>query len=189
MAETNKVRYGLSNIHIYPVQSETSQKITYGEAILIPGAVSMSIDPQGDANEFFADNIIYFAEYSNNGYEAELEIALIPEEFETKILGYEKDSNGAIVENVGAKPTNFALAFEFEGDKKKTRHILYYCSASRPKMEGKTVESKKDPQTDKLKLKVIPQPGTNNIKTKVLQGEKAYETFYAKPYEVTSLPG
>ena len=29
--EANKVRFGLSNVHIFPIQKEEADKLTYGE--------------------------------------------------------------------------------------------------------------------------------------------------------------
>lgn len=178
----NKVKYGLSNVHIFPVKSETLEEITYDEAFRLSGAVSLSLDPLGDNNTFYADDIAYFSEYSNNGYEGELEVALLNEDFETKVLGYEKDKNGAIIENVESKSKRFAMAFEFKGDKNKTRHIIYNASASRPKMESETQEEKTKINTDKLKFNAIPDP-SGCIKAKLSEGQEGYDNFYKSPYK------
>ncbi len=180
---SNKVKYGLSNVHIHPVKSESTSAVTYDSAFKLPGAVSLSLDPSGDSNSFFADDIPYYSEFSNNGYSVDFEVAMLNEDFETKILGYVKDTNGAIIENVNAISTAFAMSFEFKGDKKRTRHVLYYCKASRPKTESNTVEEKTKVSTDKLKFDALPHPVTGNIKAKLMQDQEGYETFHTKPYE------
>lgn len=179
--ENNKIRYGLKNVHIFPIESVSDTTITYGQVFKLPGAVSLSMDPSGDSNSFYADDVIYHNEFINNGYEGELEIAMINEDFETKILGCTKDENGAIIENVNATSKNFALTFEFKGDKKRVRHILYNVSASRPKFESATKEEKTKINTDKIKFKAIPDP-KGQIKAKQTEGSKGYETFYTKVY-------
>lgn len=65
----------------------------------IPGAVSISLDAEGDTSPFYADGIVYFRSVSNNGYSGDLEIALISEWFRTDILKEELDKNGVLVEN------------------------------------------------------------------------------------------
>ena len=47
------------------------------------------------------------------------------------------DDNGALVWPLAIRAP-FGMAFEFQGDKKATRHILYNVTASRPGMEGET---------------------------------------------------
>lgn len=185
-AEDNKIRYGLKNVHIFPVKKELENSIEYDEAFKLPGAVHLSMDPSGDNNPFYADDVIYHNEFTNNGYEGELEVAMINEDFETKILGCVKDKNGAIIENVDAAAKNFALAFEFKGDRKRVRHILYNVSASRPKFESATKEEKTKINTDKIKFTAIPDP-TGQIKAKVMEGAKGYDTFYTKVYSTEEL--
>ncbi len=179
----NKVRYGLKNVHIFPITNEDNNGVTeYGDVFKLPGAVSLSLDPAGESEAFYADDCIYDESSSNNGYEGELTVALISEEFETKILGYEKLSDGTVVEKSDARGAKFAMAFEFDGDKKKTRHILYKCIAQRPKVEGNTIEDKKTPQTEGFSFKAIPDI-QGLIKAKTQTGNNNYDAFYTAVYK------
>ena len=81
----NKVKFGLSNVHIAKITEQDGQ-ITYGIPIALPGAVSLTADPEGDTTPFYADNIKYYIAVANNGYTGELEIAMTPEEFLTEIF-------------------------------------------------------------------------------------------------------
>ena len=90
------------------------------------------------------------------GYDGDLELALIPESFRTDVLKEEADNNEVLVENAHSETAAFALLFEFDGDIRKIRHVLYNCSASRPKIEGKTNEESREVQTETLTIKARP---------------------------------
>ena len=62
--------------------------------------------------------------------------ALIPDSFKTDVLGYATDGDGALYEIQDVETKYFALLFQFEGDDKETRHVLYRCSATRPSISG-----------------------------------------------------
>ncbi len=95
--------------------------------------------------------LVWLATTSSN--EGNLELALIPESFRTDILKKTLDDNGVLVENSEVELESFALLFEFDGDQKHIRHVLYNCSASRPKIEGQTNEDTKEVQTETLSIK------------------------------------
>ena len=125
---------------------------------VIPGAVSLSLDAEGESSPFYADGIVYFRTYANNGYSGDLEIALIPEWFRTEILKELLDSNGVLVEKAdNTESVKFALLFEFDGDEHGIRHVLYNCAASRPSIESQTKEETSEPRTETLNLTADPR--------------------------------
>ena len=140
----NKVKYNLKNVHaakLTETDSDGTTTFSYAEPKAIPGAVSISLDAEGETSPFYADGIVYFRSVTNNGYSGDLEIALIPEWFRTEILQEKLDAKGVLVENSGVgESVKFALLFEFDGDVNAIRHVLYNCSASRPSIESETKE-------------------------------------------------
>jgi phi13 family phage major tail protein len=186
----NKVKFGLKNVH-YAVVTEAGGEVQYGTPKRIPGAVNLTLDAAGESVQFYADDSVYFEENTNDGYTGSLEIALIPDEFRVDVLGDELDANGALIENKNAKAKHFALMFEFDGDAKKMRHVLYYVLASRPSVSGSTRTNTKEPQTETLNITARPAPDTGDVKAKVPQGETPYNDFYTAVYlknAVTNTP-
>ena len=153
----NKVKYGLKNVHAAKLTEtivDGNTTYTYDTPKRIPGAVNMSLDAESESTPFYADNIVYFRSTTNNGYSGDLEIALVPEWFRKEILQEAKDSNGVFIEkSETGEPVHFALLFEFDGDVKAIRHVLYNCSVStRPTVESKTKEENIEPGTESLSI-------------------------------------
>lgn len=181
----NKVKFGLSNVHIAKI-TEADGVITYGTPFAMPGAVSLTAEPEGETTPFYADNIQYFVAVSNNGYSGDLEIAMTPQEFLTTILGQKVDTNGAIFESSDDINARFALMGEIEGDIKKRRFVYYDCTATRPSAEMNTIEDTKEPQTDTISITMTPRSTDHVIKAVIEPSETnqdIYDEFFEKVYE------
>ncbi len=187
----NKVKFGLSNVHIAKI-TEADGEITYGTPFAMPGAVSLTAEPEGETTPFYADNIQYYVAVANNGYTGDLEIAMTPKEFLTQILGQEEDTNGALFESSDDVNARFALMGEIEGDVKKRRFIYYDCTAARPSAEMNTVEDTKEPQTDTISITMTPRSSDKVIKAVIEPNETnqdVYDTFFTKVYEKNATAG
>ena len=159
---------------------------TYATPQAIPGEVSLSLDAEGDSSPFYADGIVYFRSYANNGYSGDLEIALIPEWFRTEILKEALDANGVLVEKSdNSENVKFALLFEFDGDERAIRHVLYNCAASRPSIESKTKEESIEPGTETLNLTADPR-ADGLVKSRT--GDTTSAETYAGWYESVYVP-
>jgi len=187
---SNKVKYNLKNVHAAVLTETVQDGVTtysYGTPQAIPGAVSISLDAEGNTNPFYADGIVYFRTVSNNGYSGDLELALIPEWFRTNILQEELDGNSVLVErsNIG-ESVKFALLFEFDGDAKCIRHVLYNCTAARPSIESKTKEDSIEPGTEKLTITADPRSdGLVKARTGDETTSTAYNAWYSAVYAIT----
>lgn len=187
----NKVKYGLKEVHYAVATIAADGTATYATPVAWPGAVSLSLEAQGDVTKFRADNIDYWVGRSNNGYEGELEAALIPDSFKTAVLGELTDTNGIKLEDADAATVPFALMFQFEGDDEATRHVMYNCTASRPSVAGATTEEEIEPQTETVSLTASSvyndDINKNVIKARCTYSDTAYATWFSAVYQATTL--
>jgi len=183
----NKIKYGLKNVHVALLTKGDDGTFTYGTPRAIPGAVSISLDAEGEMNPFYADNIVYFRTVSNNGYTGDLEIALIPDWFREEVLQEVKDSKGVLVETSNITDVQyFALLFQFEGDKKAVRHVLYNCTANRPTVESQTKEDTIEPNTETLSLTADPrEDGLVKARSGDDTNEDTYKNWFTRVYVPT----
>lgn len=184
---SNKVKYNLKNVHAAKLTETVTEGVTsysYATPQAIPGAVSITLDAEGDSSPFYADGIVYFRSYANNGYSGDLEIALIPEWFRTEILKEVLDTNGILVEKAdNAESVKFALLFEFDGNERAIRHVMYNCSASRPSIESSTKEETIEPGTETLSLTADPRED-GLVKSRIgdTTAKATYDGWYQSVY-------
>lgn len=183
----NKVKYNLKNVHAAKLTETVTNGVTafsYGTPKAIPGAVSISLDAEGESSPFYADGIVYFRSVTNNGYSGDLEMALIPEWFRTEILQEELDGKGVLIEkSSNSESVKFALLFEFDGDVNCIRHVLYNCTSSRPSIESETKEDTIEPGTEKLSITADPRSdGLVKARTGDTTDNGTYENWYKAVY-------
>lgn len=188
----NKIKYGLKNVYYAVATLDSDNAATYGTPVALPGAVSLSMEAQGESTILHADNIDYWVGGGNSGYEGDLELALIPDDFKADVLGYAEDSKGVMFEDMDAASVHFALLFQFEGDQKATRHVLYNCTATRPSVSSSTKEDSVEPGTESLSLTAKSIYDENLDKNIVKSESKAdtdstvYDGWFSAVYTATT---
>jgi phi13 family phage major tail protein len=191
----NRVKYGLKNVYYAPCTLDAvTNTATYTTPVAWPGAVSLSLDAEGNTTKFRADNVDYWVGQSNGGYSGDFESALIPDSFRTAILGdvVPEDNEGIMIEDAGAKTKYFALLFQFEGDESNTRHVMYKCSATRPSVSGTTTEEEIEPQTETLTLTATAIHNAaldkDIVKARCAESDTAYATWFSSVYQPVTEP-
>lgn len=190
MMSTNKVEFGLSNVH-YATYEIVNGEPVFDTPIPIPGAVTLTGEPAGENTPFYADNMIYYITKSNQGYEMTLSIARIPQQFAIDALGEELDETDGVIHEVADKQGKpFALLFQFEGDVKAIRHVLYNCSASRPSINGNTKTDTTEITPTELSLTASPIMigGKLLVKTKTTETtpQEVYNNWFNQVYTIAT---
>ena len=182
----NKVRFGLKNVHYASVTFDTDGTPTFGAPVAVPGAVSASLSKNGDTYVFYADDGSYFELGDNASYDGDVVMALIPDALRVLALGETMDGKNVLVEGANPQKGHFALLFEFTGDVKAIRHVLYNCTASQNTIEGQTKGENIEVQTEALTISAKALPNGGPVKAKTTDTTDA--TTYAGWYEAVHTP-
>lgn len=159
----SKVRFGISNAY-YALRTVTvngnTTTISYDTPVAWKGAVSISLEPQGANEPFYADNIVYYQSIANQGYEGEFETAMIPDDVYEKLFGQTLDSSSKVLtEKNTDEAKEFALLFQINTDSGDNRYVvLYNCKATRASIGSQTIEDSKTPQTQTVTISATPNP-------------------------------
>lgn len=181
----NKVKFGLTNVYYAPISESEDGAIAYGTPKRLLGGVNLSLAAQGESAEFYADNILFYATAANTGYQGDLEVARIPQSFREDILKDVLDEkSGILFENAAAEPAPFALLFQFDGDQRAVRHVMYHCTVTRPSVASQTTTNVKEPTTDTMTITAVPRSdgivkGSTTDKTPA----EVYDAWFKKVVE------
>lgn len=152
-----KVKFGLKNVYYAMLETDEDGNVTFGTPKRIPGAVNMTLSAQGETNKFYADNVAYYVAVANDGYQGDLEMALIPDDFRQDALGEKLDpTDKVLVENSNAESKPFALLYQVDNDQFPTRRLFFNCTAARPAENNGTTNNSKTPSTETLTLTAAP---------------------------------
>lgn len=183
MSKKNKVKFNICNVHYAILSTDDAGAVSFETPVPMPGAVSLSLDPNGEPSIFYADGYAYYTISNNMGYDGDLELAMVPESFRTDVLKEALDSNKVLLEDASVETERFALLFEFDGDVKKIRHVLYNCSAARPTIESSTNEEEIEVQTETLSITASPlASGYVKARTSDNTIEASYNNWYKQVY-------
>lgn len=183
-----KVKYGLKNAY-YAVAtiSTTDGTATYGTPVRLPGAVSISLEPTGENTKFYADDVAYYTAPGAAGYQGDLTLAMVPDEFRKDCLGEVEAISGVLVEEGNAAPKEFALLFEFTTDENAIKHALYNCTAKRPSVAGNTKGESTEVSTEVLTItaSTVHNATLNKdiVKAKADSTATCYSAWYTTVYQ------
>lgn len=162
------IKFNIKNVHYAKATEDDLGNITYETPVPLPGAVSLTLSPEGDKNVVYADGIKWYVAVSNQGYSGSLENVILPDKFRTEILGEKEDETAhVLVEDARVEPGTFALLFQIDrSDGTPTLFIFYNCTATRPSTEAETDTATKTNKNDTLSLDAAPtQQGYVRVKT------------------------
>lgn len=185
----NKVQFNLKNVHYAVLTYETSTP-NWASPVPVPGAVSLSLEQQGEITKFYADGIVYYQSTSNNGYEGDLTMARFPDQMRQDIWGDTLSAtDNVLIENANTQPKPFALLFQIDGDVTNALYCLYNCTATRPNIESETNSDTKEPKTEACTISAVPL-GDGNVraKTTATTTEEVIKRWFEKVY-VPQTPG
>lgn len=186
-----RIRYGLSNLY-YATITTASGVEKYGTPVKLPGAVSMSLDAQGEETNVHADNGIWFTHVSNNGYSGSLEFqdTADADTFLQTVMGWAKDeTSGIVTESVTDKPVEFALLGQFElagGTETGKRFCMYRCVASRPSVAGDTKEDSIAASTNNINLTCLGRLSDGKCKASADSTANAYSAWFTAVPDITA---
>ena len=184
MSEQNKVQFNLKNVY-YAVLGGTADAPTYETPVHVPGAVTLTLDPQGNVEPFYADGIVYYQSIANNGYAGDLEIARFPDKMLTDVWGFTINvTDKVLMENAQVEPKAFALLYQIDGDKNNDYYCLYNCTGTRPAIGGTTNTETKTPQTRTSSISAVPlENGNIMARTTAETTEEVKNNWFKKVYE------
>lgn len=180
MEKENNVQFGLDHVYYAPLINGE-----YGTPVPIPGAVNLSLNPVGEMEKFYADNVVYYVSNTNDGYDGDLEVAAFPQQMLQEIWGFILSQKDKVLTEMSDAPSvTFALLFRIIGDVTKSNYVMYACTGTRPGIEAKTLEKgKKTPTTQKSSLTAVPT-ADNKVFAKTTAGtpKEIVDSWYTKVY-------
>ena len=179
-----KITFGLSDVHIgeYGVDTTTTPMTA------VPGAVELSVSATMESTPFNADNIVYHSISGQGKIEGTLSMALFPDSFKTKYLGYKLTATGALLRQVGKQDIKpFNISFKIQTDEDDEVVVLYNVLGGSIDDKYKTVEGTPAPEAEVLPITVIGDLATKTWKMVVPKTNTGYATALTAPETPTAV--
>lgn len=175
-ANANKVEFGISNVWVGTYE-ETNGVATLGTPYHQPGAKSLTLDAETEENKYYADDTVYWSDYSDNGFSGELSMALFDDTFKKQFMGYVELADGGLAQVKNAIKPNVYLMFEGKGDKEKRRFLLLNIALGAISREYNTVEENKEPVEESIPVTVTGSNITGITRVAYSPGSTGYATI------------
>lgn len=177
MSNKNKVEFGMSNVRFATYEVKDGA-VVIGTPLHVPGAVSITLDAETEESKFFADDVVYYSDFTDNGESGELTMALFPDEFKLAYLPYVTLDDGGIAKLKGESSKPVCLVFEGKGDKEKRRHVLYNIALGAITREHKTVEEGKEVEVETIPVTLNGDNATGIVKVSYSEGDTGYADLF-----------
>lgn len=177
----NKVEFGISNLHVGTYTVGENGAVTLGTPYHQKGAISFSPEQESNENTAYADNIVYWSEYTDGPFTGDLVTMLFDDDFLTQFMGYRRLSNGGLANVKNAVKPNVYIAFDIEGDAEKRRAIFYNCSLGAINRSYETIEDEKEPANETLPISCVGDNATGVTKATFKPTDAGYDTLYTAP--------
>ncbi len=177
----NKVEFGISNLHICTYTVGENGAVTLGTPYHQKGAISFSPEQESNENNAYADNIVYWSEYTDGPFTGDLTTMLYDDEFLIQFMGYRRLSNGGLANVKNAVRPRVCIAFDIEGDAEKRRAMFYNCSLGAINRSYETIEDEKEPANETLPISCVGDNATGVTKATFKPGDAGYDTLYTAP--------
>lgn len=186
-AKENKVQFNLKNVH-YAILDTSGETPVWQTPVPVPGAVTLTLDPQGDVTKFYADGIVYYQTANNNGYSGDLEMAKFPDQMMKDVWKFkESGTDHVLIERSDEEPASFALLYQIDGDADNEYYCMYNCMGTRPGAGSTTTTGTKEPQTQKSTISAVSmEDGRVMARTTSQTTEAVKKAWFTKVYEETA---
>lgn len=183
--KANKVQFNLKNVH-YALLTD-GETPTWETPVPVPGAVTLTLDAEGEISPFYADGIVYYRSIANNGYSGDLEMAKFIDQMLQDVWQYTlSETDKVIIEKSGVEPKPFALLFQIDGDSDNEYYCMYNALGTRPGIGSTTNTDTKEPQTQTSSITASPlSDGRVMARTTATTPENVKTNWFKKVYEPT----
>ena len=141
---------GISNITLFPIQTENSTTITYDKAnkISVPWAVNLETTEEYAESEYYADNVVERSSKILSKLSVSLELSSdTPPALDAKITGKTYLKGMAFKDGLATQP-QFAIAYEIKmDDGNLRRRVIYKTTLARTGQTNETVSDSVTAQT------------------------------------------
>ena len=181
---TNKVKFGLSNVHYAVVTEGTTP--TFGEWKSLPYAISLSISENSNTSTQYADDQLIYVATSTTSTTLGLEMSVVSDDFKKDVLGYLESTRGGLVQIVNDVKKKIALGFEVKGDAKHARHVFFICEVNNiDDGDHSTNTENANFANDTINMTAYPVTLTNGkfaIKERIDEGQTGYATLFTNAF-------